>query len=74
MITKELIHSEIDRLSDDYLDELYSVIKHFAETKKNGKQSFMSKLKSIKINAPEDFSTNLDLYTSGEKSVEPNLR
>jgi hypothetical protein len=51
------------------------MIKRFAESRKNGKkQSFMSKLKSVKIDAPEDFAANLDLYMSGEKRVEPNLR
>lgn len=71
MITKELIHSEIDSISDEYLDELYSVVKSFVESRTNGKkQSFMSKLKGIKIDAPEDFAANLDLYMSGEKRVE----
>ena len=71
MVTKELIHSEIDSISDEYLDELYNLIKGFAESMKNGKkQSFMSKLKSIKIDAPKDFATDLDLYMSGEKRVE----
>ena len=74
MITKELIHSEVDAISDEYLDELYNMIKKFVESRENGKkQSFMSKLKSIKIDAPEDFAANLDLYMSGEKRVEPNL-
>ncbi len=75
MITKELIHSEVDRISDEYLDELYSMIRRFVESRKIGKkQSFMSKLKSIQIDAPEDFAANLDLYMSGEKRVQPNLR
>jgi len=75
MITKELIHSEIDGVSDEYLDELYRVVKDFAASRKNGKkQSFMSKLKNIKIDAPEDFAANLDIYMSGEKRVESNLR
>jgi len=75
MITKELIHSEIEGISDECLDELYDVVRDFAESRKNGKrQSFMSKLKNIKIDAPEDFATNLDLYMSGEKRVESNLR
>jgi hypothetical protein len=30
-------------------------------------ESFMPKLRSIKINAPEDFAANLDLYLSGKK-------
>lgn len=33
----------------------------------------MSKLKSIKINAPEDFANNIDLYISGEKRVEQDV-
>ncbi|HYP20213.1 MAG TPA: SRPBCC domain-containing protein [Chloroflexia bacterium] len=31
------------------------------------KQSFMSQLRSIKIEGPEDFASNIDLYLSGEK-------
>jgi hypothetical protein len=74
MITKELIHAEVDGISDEYLDELYALIKMFVESGKNGKKkSFMSKLKSVKIDAPEDFAANLDLYMSGEKRVEPDL-
>lgn len=74
MTTKELIQAEIDNLREEYLDELYRLIKNFAQSKQNGKkQSLMSKLKSIKIEAPEDFAANLDLYLSGEKRVEPDL-
>lgn len=74
MTTKELIRAEIDNLREEYLDELYRLIKNFAQSKQNGKKhSLMSKLKSIKIEAPEDFAANLDLYLSGEKRVEPDL-
>jgi len=74
MTTKELIQSEIDRISDEDLDELYSLVKDFTQSKQQGrKQSLMSRLRAIQINAPEDFSTNFDLYTSGEKGVEPDL-
>ena len=62
MTTKELIHAEIDNLSDEYLDELYRLIKHFAQSKQQAqKPSFMAKLKNIQIDAPEDFAANLDL-------------
>ena len=75
MSTKELIHAEIDSVSEEYLDELYRLIKHFAQSKQQAqKPSFMAQLKSIKIDAPQDFATNLDLYLSGEKRVEPDLR
>ena len=75
MTTKELIQAEIDRLSDEELDELYDLIKRFANSKRdNGAPTLMEGLRQIQIDAPEDFSTNLDLYLSGEKRVEPNLR
>lgn len=71
MTTKELIKAEIDNVDDKYLDELYSVIKTFVEARTvPQKGGFMSRLKRIKINAPEDFSANLDLYVSGEKRIE----
>ena len=74
MSTKELIKAELDRVNEEDLDELYRLVKGFAESKKlSSNQSLMSKLRSIKINAPEDFSTNFDLYVSGEKSADPNL-
>jgi hypothetical protein len=74
MTTKELIQAELDRVSEEDLDELYKLVKNFAESKKIGaNESFMSKLRSIKIDAPEDYSANFDLYVSGEKSADPDL-
>jgi len=74
MTTKELIQSEIDRVSEDDLDELYQLVKDFTQSRQqNARQSLMSKLRSIKIDAPDDFSTNFDLYVSGEKHAEPDL-
>ena len=32
--------------------------------------SLMTRLRNIKIDAPEDFALNFDLYLSGEKRVE----
>ena len=69
MISKELIKLEIDRMSDERLEELYSVIKSYSERSiQNGGPSFMSKLKEITIEGPEDFAENIDLYLTGEKS------
>ncbi len=71
MATKQEIQAEIDSLNEEYLDELYLLIKDFAQSKVHQKKnSFMSKMKQIKINAPEDFAANIDLYVSGKKSVE----
>lgn len=70
MSTKELIKNEIENVPEEYLAELYKLIKNF-ENKLNNKkqQSFMSKLRSIKIDGPEDFSKNIGLYLSGEKNI-----
>lgn len=70
MSAKELIEAEISALNEKQLNELYPIVKHFAEAKKQAPQSLMAKLRSIpKIDAPEDFATNLDQYMSGEKRV-----
>jgi hypothetical protein len=68
MTTKELIQQEIDAIDEQYLDELYRLIRGFAEAKQNrGKASLMSRLRAIQIDGPEDFSTNFDQYLYGDK-------
>ncbi|TFI53449.1 hypothetical protein BLD44_014935 [Mastigocladus laminosus UU774] len=68
MTAKDKIDAEIARLNEEYLDELYLLIKDFAQAKQQLKKpSFMSKLKQVKINAPEDFASNLDSYLAGDK-------
>ena len=74
MTTRELIEAEFEHLSEQELEEFYKLVKDFARSKQSSKQSLMSKLRSIKMEAPEDFSANFDLYTTGEKRAEPNLR
>lgn len=75
MITKELIRAEIDSVSGEYLEELYEIIKRFAQSKRQAqKQNLMSRLKSIAIDAPEDFAASHDLYVTGARRAEPNLR
>ncbi|MCI0478039.1 MAG: hypothetical protein L0Y55_17485 [Anaerolineales bacterium] len=70
MTTKELIVTEIGALNEKDLNELYALIRKFADSKKRAAPpSLMTKLKRVKINAPPDFARNLDLYVSGEKSV-----
>jgi hypothetical protein len=47
------------------------VVRRLAESKaREQKPSFMSRIKRIQIEAPEDFAANLDLYVSGEKRVQ----
>jgi hypothetical protein len=59
MVTKEIIKSEIERVPEERLEELYEVVKVYsrAEAEKNGDTLF-SKLRNIKIDGPEDFSCN----------------
>jgi hypothetical protein len=70
MVTKEIIKSEIERVPEECLEELYEVVKIYSrtETESNGETLF-SKLKKISIDGPEDFSENLDMYLSGEKTI-----
>jgi hypothetical protein len=74
MSTKELIQAELDALSDEDLEALYTVIKQFMESKRHAKpRSLMATLRDIQIDAPPDFAANLDQYVSGEKRAEPDL-
>ena len=62
-------------VSADDLEELYRIVKDFTQSKQQGaKQSLMSGLRGIEIDAPEDFAAKFDLYASGEKCAEPDLR
>jgi hypothetical protein len=75
MTAKDNIKAEIDSLNEEYLDELYLLIKDFAQSKQHLKKpSFMSKLKQIKIDAPEDFASNLDSYLAGDEGEKQNIR
>lgn len=77
MTVRDMIYGEISKISEENLDELYEVVKHFAQTKSNQPRTgALSKLKRIKIQAPADFAANLDLYLSGEKQLasDPDLR
>jgi hypothetical protein len=72
MTTKELIEAEIDRMSEEELDELYRFIKDFAHSRRsNTDQSIMAKLRKIQFDGPEDLAANHNLYSSGEKQKEP---
>jgi hypothetical protein len=70
MVTKEIIKSEIEKVPDERLEELYEAVKIYSrsEAEHNG-GSLFSKLKMISIDGPSDFSENLDLYLSGEKTI-----
>jgi DNA polymerase/3'-5' exonuclease PolX len=68
MTLKDLIYAEIEKLEEQNLTELYAVIQDFAQIKSpQTKIGALQKLKQIKIQAPEDFAANLDLYLNGDQ-------
>lgn len=60
MITKQMIQEKLDDLTEEQLNQIYGVIEQLSVSdnvvKKN---SLMSKLKEISIEAPVDFSVKL---------------
>jgi hypothetical protein len=70
MISKELIKSEVEKVPEHRLEELYSVVKTYSQPATNRDQrSLMSKLRDIAIEGPEDFAEDIDLYLTGEKTI-----
>lgn len=71
MISKETIKSEIEKVPPERLEELYQIVRSFTipETRQANK-SFMSRLRKIQIDGPEDFATNIELYLTGEKPLD----
>jgi hypothetical protein len=73
MTTKELIQAEIDRLSEEDLEKVYSIIRDFTQSRSQAQsESILEKLQRIQFDGPEDLAANHDLYFSGEKSEEPD--
>jgi len=71
MVTKEEIKSEIEKVPEDRLAELYQIIKRFTRSRPVSSQlTLMSKLRRVRISAPPDFSENIDLYLTGEKTID----
>lgn len=72
-VTKESIKAKIDRIPADKLEALDRFVKELClvrEPLKTQGESFMAKMRRIKIDAPPDFSRNIDLYMNGEKSLD----
>jgi hypothetical protein len=67
MTIREQIISEVQKIPEQYLPELQKIIEGFEEQKL--KPNLMQQLREIKIQAPPDFTENLDLYMSGEKEI-----
>ncbi len=71
MNIREEIVEKIRQIPENRLPEFYKVIEEFVE--KERKPGLMERLRKIKIDAPPDFSRNVDLYMSGEKKIDENI-
>lgn len=70
MTTKDMIRAELEGLDERTLVKLYRMVKEVAtERRSQPEPSFMEKLRGISFDGPPDFSENLDLYLTGQKSV-----
>lgn len=57
MVTKKLIESELDNLTEEQLNQVYSVIQQLHDSQNSAEKiSLMSQLQQIEIDAPEHFS------------------
>ncbi len=75
MVTKEILRTQIDQMSDEDADAFYQLIQSFVQTRRGEKKAgLLARLRQIKIEAEPDFATNLDLYLSGEKCGGEDLR
>ncbi|MBX7252118.1 MAG: hypothetical protein K1X50_09055 [Candidatus Promineofilum sp.] len=75
MTTKELLLQQIEQLDEEELDALFAWVQQFLEQKTSSPDDdFLVRLGDIQIDGPEDFAENLDLYLSGEKSLDAHLR
>jgi hypothetical protein len=85
MVTKEMLHAEIDRLTEEQLADAYADVLRAARKRgidgdgnlpvegEDGHavpgKGALLGLFDIRIDAPADFAQNLDLYVSGEKNA-----
>jgi hypothetical protein len=69
MRTRDLIHAEVDKVEEESLPELYTLVKGYAGTRAERAGDLMERLLQIKIEGPEDWSRNIDAYLNGEKPL-----
>ena len=62
MITKQMIQEKLKNLTEEQLNQVYGIIEQLSGAENAVKKpSFMSKLRKIKIDAPEDFSIQVSV-------------
>ena len=66
MATREEIKSEVEKVPEERLEELYRVVRTFSREKNAGaKESFLMRLSRIQIEGPEDLSSSARLDSDG---------
>jgi len=74
VITKDDVKEALENVPNEQLEALYRHVKELTRLEKPemkvSKESFMAKMRKISIDAPPDFSRNIDLYLSGEKTID----
>ncbi len=71
MNIREEIIAKVQNLPESVLPEVYQIVEKIEEKEK--KPGLLRRLQKIKIEAPADFSRNIDLYLNGEKDIEANI-
>ena len=71
MNIREEIVAKVQNLPENILPEVYKIVEELE--RKDKKPGLLRRLQKIKIEAPADFSRNIDLYLNGEKSIEQNI-
>ena len=72
-VTKEDIKAAVDKVPAEQLETLDRFIKSLTathSTQKETGETFMEKMRKIRIDAPPDFSRKIDLYLNGEKTLD----
>jgi len=75
MVTRARIKAEIDRLREEDLDIVYSMVTSIIrQYESNSQQNFMTKLRAITIQASPAFSRNIEHYLKQQgKTAVPDI-
>lgn len=72
MTIREKLVEKVQNLPEENLAKVYEFVETIEKTD-DEQEGLLRRLQKIKIQAPKDFSRNIDLYMSGEKKIEDNL-
>jgi hypothetical protein len=73
IVTIDEIRNEIEELSPEYYESVLAQLRALRANerlKKHSQGTFMSRMREIQFEGPEDFSEKLDEYLYGDKSLD----